>query len=956
MFAPLGRMRAEGRLVEIGQRDLHLTAEEAERLLASQGIVLSHNELNQLLTRTEGWPLSIQLAARALATQPAEKRSIFVRDLRGSQEQLLDYLAVEVLADLPRELLEFLRLAALPAYFDAALLDQVLIRDEATYLLQRAQGLGLPITPLDSQGARLRFHTLWRELLLRDVAATVDQVTLEALHRRFGQAFEQRGDLAAALDHYASAGAEDELVRALRDHAWPLLQSPRRDMVRRWLELLPEELRDTNAELLYMWGYGQMVADPNQAAAELERAAELFRTAGQHVRELRVLSDLAALLFLEMRDSRFAGTAMRAVRAANRSRDAWSRGAALVCVTAMLYEKGRELAALRVAGHAAALPLNPAWHWLLAMIAATIELRLGRPDEAIARVTTALQVPQIDGDDRLRQNLLRLWAQARFDQGEWGEATTAALDAHQHLGDYQRSGIVALSAQELALMLALQGRVDEAATYIAQARAAFHDRGALAPLAALQAIELYSSIARGQSARAVSAVSNTLRRLNESSTRAPDLRLRLLLALVLGAGNEDQAALALTRETANRMLERGYRRFLASAELYGAYLAGRLGENDERMSRIRSGWGMADTDGLNVVPLLPAHVIGDVAEAAIRTGLTPSTVGRILRRQAAEQAAELLRRLLGDSAAPVRTQAATLVGELGFAEAYPTLRGLTKDRNADVRQAAENSLNRLVYRPPYRLRVRTLGSFAIWRGEQEVRDRDWRSSKARQLFQLLLTERGRALSRDQVIDVIWPEMEADAAANNLRVTINRLSKALEPERPEGAPPAYLVQQNETYSLNLESDIEIDAAEFVAAIEEGQLAARRGQRTIAIANLRKGVERYGGQYLPDCLYEDWSAVERERLELLFSESAVQLAELLLEDGQPHDAIGLAWRVLEFDRTYEAAYRVLMRAHAGLGERSTALKLFERCVSVLRDDLNVAPLPETGALSQQIREMR
>src|SRR4029079_5229767 len=148
------------------------------------------------------------------------------------------------------------------------------------------------------------------------------------------------------------------------------------------------------------------------------------------------------------------------------------------------------------------------------------------------------------------------------------------------------------------------------------------------------------------------------------------------------------------------------------------------------------------------------------------------------------------------------------------------------------------ALSGLVYRPPYTLRVRTLGAFGIWRDDHEVRDRDWRSSKARQLFQLLLTERGLTFPRDGVLESLWPEMEPDAAANNLRVTLNRLGKAIEPDRPEGAPPAYLLQQGDTYGFNPASDHQLDTADFADAVAEGQRAARRGQRTAAITAFRK----------------------------------------------------------------------------------------------------------------------
>lgn len=950
-FAPLGRLRAEGRLLEVLQRDLHLNANDARQILAAQNIQLSEEELALLLNRTEGWMLSVQLAARALAAQPAEQRGAFVRALGGSQEQLLDYLSVEVLADLPPEILDFLRVAAIPAYFDAALLTEVLLREDVSYLLQRSQSLGLPILPLDDQGGRLRFHTLWRELLLRGLDTTVDHETLSALHRRFGRAFEVRGNLEASLEHYAAAGASDDLVRALRDNAWPLLQSPRRDMVRRWLEELPAPIREEDADLLYMWGYSQMIADPDLAATTIEQAAELFRQSGSHTRELRALSDLAALLFWQMRPTRFAAVALRAVRAANHVRDDWSRGAALVCVSAMLYAKGRDLAALRVARQAAAQPLNPAWHWLLTMIVATINVRLGSPAEALADIDRALKIPQIDNDDRLRQHLLRLRAMARYQQGHLAEATTMALDAHRLLGDYY--AITGFSAQQLGLLLTLQGRVDEATTYINQARAAFHELGALAPLATLQAIELYSAIARGQAARVASSVTNVLRRLDEAEGNSPDLGLRLLLILVLGEGGEPRQALTLAQELARDMRARGYRMFLAVTELYIAYLAGQVGENDIRQASLKAGWQLATTDQLLNIPLLPTTALRDVADAALRGGIEPEMVGRVLCRQIPEIALDMFLKLLDDPTPLVREHAARLLGDLGAAVAYPALRGLLKDRNAAVRRAADDALSRLVYRPPYRLFVRTLGAFTIWRGDQEVRDRDWRSSKARQLFQLLLTERGRTLPRDRILDALWPDMEPEPAANNLRVTINRLSKALEPDRPDGAPPAYLVQQGDTCGLNPASDLQVDAVDFAAAVEEGQLAAQRGQRQAAMAALKRAISFYGGPYLPDNMYEDWTVVERERLALLFNEAAMSLGGMLLEEGQSHDAIGLAWRVLEHDRAYEDAYRLLMRAHAALGERSTALRLYARCVSVLHEELGVEPLPETTALYNALR---
>src|SRR6185436_2860072 len=105
----------------------------------------------------------------------------------------------------------------------ARLLTEALQRDDVPYLLGRAQALGLPILPLDERGDLLRFHPLWREMLLRGDSNTLTPEMQKALHRKFGHALEARGDLEDALGHYASAGANAELALALREGAWPLL-------------------------------------------------------------------------------------------------------------------------------------------------------------------------------------------------------------------------------------------------------------------------------------------------------------------------------------------------------------------------------------------------------------------------------------------------------------------------------------------------------------------------------------------------------------------------------------------------------------------------------------------------------------------------------------------------------------------------------------------------------------
>lgn len=955
-FAPLSRLRAEGQLLEINQHDLNLDASELRQLLSSYNLSLSDVSVKTLLNRTEGWALSLQLAIRAISSQPVEQQDAFVQDLQGNQDQLLRYLSLEVLADLPTDVLEFLRFAAIPDYFDVALLEKVLERDDIEYLLQRAQSLGLPITSVESRSDRLHFHTMWREMLLSQVNVSADADRLNDLHLRFGNIFEQRAELEAALEHYAQAQAQDEMVRALIQHGWESLQSPRRERLRRLIEELPEQIREHNPEILYMWGYSQITSAPHLAILRMQAAADIFHKQGHYQRELRVLADLTTLFFLESQLSQVTASAMRAVRVANLVRDEWSRGAALVCVTAMLFVQGRELATLGLAQHAFNQPINIAWYWLLSMIVTTTLIRLGRPSEALRIVERALQHhPKIDQDDRLRQNLLRLQAIARFYQGQGAEAISQATDVHRYLSDYYHSASAAVSAQYLALMLSIHGRFEESLTYLNQARTDFHERGQILELTKLQAIELYSQMLRGQKMRSAAAALDMFKRLNavESGTRT--ILYGLLLVIVLGESGEHKSALSLLQSLNKTMLERGYRLFLASGELYEAHLHLRIGQSEISNALLRSGLSLLSDEKLSYVPFLPTEVLQSICQAAILSGIEPETAGRMLLVQAPEQVATILGHLQNNTAPHVRLQAAQLAVALDASLAFPILRSLAKDRNFDVRTTADEMLRQLVYKSPHPLFIRLLGGFVVIRGETEIRDRDWRSSKARQFFQILLTEYGRSVPRDYILELLWPDMDTGPAINNLRVTLNRLSKALEPDRPDGAPSAFIVQQGDTFSINPAAQIVLDTTQFAQKVDEGTRVFYRGQRREAIALLREAMQIYGGSYLPDALYDDWSTVERERLLHMFTEAAILLGEMVLDEGQAHEAIGLAWRVIEQERSNEQAYRLLMRAHALLGERNTALRLYQRLVKVLQDDLDVEPMAETHALFKKIRAM-
>jgi DNA-binding SARP family transcriptional activator len=256
--------------------------------------------------------------------------------------------------------------------------------------------------------------------------------------------------------------------------------------------------------------------------------------------------------------------------------------------------------------------------------------------------------------------------------------------------------------------------------------------------------------------------------------------------------------------------------------------------------------------------------------------------------------------------------------------------------------------------PGYELRVQTLGTFRVWRGVREIEPREWQRDKARQLFQLLLAQRGRWLQREEIVERLWPALSPEAAARDFKVALNALNKAIEPARAADASFAFIVREGSAYRLRPEADVWLDTLAFEQASETGLRLTESGSLDEGIRRLQDALNLYRGDYLPDALYEDWASGERERLLSLYLRAADRLAGLLVERDQFDEALKVCQSILDRDACWERAYRLMMSAHARQGNRTQAFRVYQRCVTTLHDELGVEPSSATASLFERIAQ--
>ena len=234
-------------------------------------------------------------------------------------------------------------------------------------------------------------------------------------------------------------------------------------------------------------------------------------------------------------------------------------------------------------------------------------------------------------------------------------------------------------------------------------------------------------------------------------------------------------------------------------------------------------------------------------------------------------------------------------------------------------------------------RIDLLGRFAVEIDGTPVADSSWRLRKSRSVVKVLALTPGRALHPERLQAMLWPDRDPASASNNLRQAVYHARRALSCNGADGSG-----------TLSFSGDLLTLASEVETDVDRFETAAERAERTREIADLEMAVAEYGGDLLPEDVYEDWVTERRRSL----AERHVHLLLALAAARDPADAVDLLHRTLSADPLNEEAHRALMRAYAATGRRPQALAQYEQLRQTLADELAADPEPLTRALYREL----
>jgi DNA-binding SARP family transcriptional activator len=246
------------------------------------------------------------------------------------------------------------------------------------------------------------------------------------------------------------------------------------------------------------------------------------------------------------------------------------------------------------------------------------------------------------------------------------------------------------------------------------------------------------------------------------------------------------------------------------------------------------------------------------------------------------------------------------------------------------------------------LRVKLFGKLSVKQDGHTIQGIEAR--KVQELFSYLLIFRNHSQSREILSEILWGDRPQTKSKKYLRQALWRLQLAL--KEADNSHKLNILAEDDWIQINPAANIWLDIAEFEQCFNSLNDKESHHMTSGDFNIIQSAVKLYRGDLL-EGWYQDWCLFERERFQIMYLmllDKLVQYCEL-----HEHYSAGLAYgtEILRQDHAYERTHRQMMRLYFQAGDRTQALHQYQRCVTALRNELDIEPSESTKELYEQIR---
>ena len=246
-----------------------------------------------------------------------------------------------------------------------------------------------------------------------------------------------------------------------------------------------------------------------------------------------------------------------------------------------------------------------------------------------------------------------------------------------------------------------------------------------------------------------------------------------------------------------------------------------------------------------------------------------------------------------------------------------------------------------------RLQISLFGKFCARCGEHALDGLD--ACKVQELFCYLLLNANRPHHREALANLLWEEQPPAQSKSYLRRTLWQLQSAFN-DRADFNSVVHV--ESDWIQVNCTSGLWLDVAVFEQAFTNAQGKAGPGLDDTAVHALVEAVQVYRGDLL-EGWYQDWCLFERQRYQQMLLLMLDKLMAYCESCGAYEAGILYGLQILRYDLARERTHRRLMRLYYLAGDRTGALRQYNRCTAVLQQELGVEPAASTEQLRAQIQ---
>jgi LuxR family maltose regulon positive regulatory protein len=240
-------------MVELRSSDLSFSANDISVLFNKKlKLGLSLDDVYSLETKTEGWIAGLQLTA--LSMQGREDISEFIKDLKGDNRYIMDYLMEEVLKIQTDDINDFLLQTSMLEQMSASLCNTVLNRNDSQLILETLEKNNMFVIPLDEERTWYRYHHLFADLLKQKLLQKETSI-VKAIHNKACSWFEENSMNELAVEHAFEINNYEKGIQILGGIVKRMWETGQHSAILKYGNLLPDELIKRNPEicLYYSW-------------------------------------------------------------------------------------------------------------------------------------------------------------------------------------------------------------------------------------------------------------------------------------------------------------------------------------------------------------------------------------------------------------------------------------------------------------------------------------------------------------------------------------------------------------------------------------------------------------------------------------------------------------------------------------------------------------------------------